>query len=117
MLSIEAIIRPETIEDVVGELEAVGCRKFYYANVTGTGRQGGVEVFVGRAGQMTRRHERPRTIVRAVIEDGMKDDVINAIIRGARSPGDGEVGDGKIFVTRVEDVIRVRTGETGEAAI
>ena len=57
------------------------------------------------------------TIVRAVIEDGMKDDVINAIIRGARSPGDGEVGDGKIFVTPVEDVIRVRTGETGEAAI
>ena len=117
MLSIEAIIRPETIEDVVGELEAVGCRKFFYANVTGAGAQGGVEVFVGRGGQMARRHERPRTIVRAIVTDSMKDDVVNAIIRGARSPGDGEVGDGKIFVTQVEDVIRVRTGESGEIAL
>ena len=117
MLRIEAIIRPETIEDVVAELEAVGCRKFYYENVTGTGQQGGVEVFVGRAGQMTRRHERPRTLVRAVIEDDMKDDVVNAIVTGARSPDGGEVGDGKIFISRVEDVIRVRTGETGEAAL
>ena len=54
---------------------------------------------------------------RAIVTDGMKDDVVNAIIRGARSPGDGEVGDGKIFVTQVEDVIRVRTGESGEIAI
>ncbi len=117
MLSIEAIIRPEAIQDVVTELEAVGCMKFYYTNVTGEGLQGGVEVFVGRGGQMAQRHERPRTLVRAIIEDGMKNDVVNAIIRGARSPGDDGVGDGKIFVTHVDDIIRIRTGETGEAAI
>ncbi len=117
MLSIEAIIRPETIEQVVGELEAVGCTKFYYVNVTGEGQQGGVEVFVGRGGQMAQRHERGKTLVRAIIEDGMKDTVVEAIIRGARSTGEGEIGDGKIFVTRVEDVIRVRTGESGEIAL
>ena len=117
MLSVEAIIRPETIEDVVAELGSVGCNKFYYTNVTGTGRQGGVEVFVGRGGQMVSRHERPRTMVRAIVTDDLKDAVVEAIIRGARSPGDGEVGDGKIFVSPVADVIRVRTGESGEAAI
>ena len=117
MISIEAIIRPERVSRVAAALEEIGCPGFYYLNVTGQGRQGGVEVFVGRGGQMAHRSSVPKTLLRTVVADDMKDAVVKAIIDAARSPGDGEIGDGKIFITPVSDAIRVRTSETGEAAI
>jgi nitrogen regulatory protein P-II 1 len=85
--------------------------------VTGEGQQRGVEVFVGRGGQMTRRNSVPKTLIRTVVPDELKDAVIAAIIESARTPGEAQIGDGKIFVTPVLDSIRVRTGERGEAAI
>ena len=117
MISIEAIIRPERIPAVTQALEEAGCRGFYYVNVTGEGQQRGVEVFVGRGGQMARRNSVPKTLIRTVVSDELKDAVITAIIASARSPGDGQIGDGKIFVTPVLEAIRVRTGERGEVAI
>lgn len=117
MISIEAVVRPERINHVTQALEDAGCRGFYYVNVTGQGQQRGIEVFVGRGGQMERRHSVPKTLVRTVVADEMKDAVIAAIIAAARSEGEGEIGDGKIFVTPVLDTVRVRTGERGEAAI
>lgn len=66
---------------------------------------------------MARRSAVPKTLIRTVVDDAMKDAVIAAIIESARSAGLGEIGDGKIFVTPVLDAVRVRTGEKGSAAI
>ncbi len=117
MISIEAIVRPERVSHVAQALEEAGCRGFYYVNVTGQGQQRGIEVFVGRGGQMARRSSVPKTLIRTVVPDNMKDAVIAAIISSARSEGAGEIGDGKIFVTPVLDAVRVRTGEQGDVAI
>ncbi len=117
MLSIEAIVRPERVNDVARALEEAGCHGFYYVNVTGQGQQRGVEVFVGRGGQMARRSALPKTLIRTVVTDNMKDKVIAAIISAARSEGAGDIGDGKIFVSPVLEAVRVRTGETGDAAV
>lgn len=117
VICIEAVIRPERIGQVTTALETAGCSGFYYYNVTGQGRQRGVEVFVGRAGQVVSRSAVAKTCVRTVVDDELKETVISAIIEAARSPGEGEIGDGKIFVTTMTDLIRVRTGERGEAAI
>ena len=117
MISIEAIVRPDRVNHVAQALEEIGCRGFYYVNVTGQGQQRGIEVFVGRGGQMARRSAVPKTLIRTVVADDMKDAVITAIIEAARSEGQGEIGDGKIFVTPVLDAVRVRTGEKGSAAI
>ena len=117
MISIEAIFRPERINMVTAALEKAGCQGFYYYNVTGQGRQGGVEVFVGRGGQMTTRSSSPKTVVRTVVSDDVKEKVIAAICEAARSPGEGAIGDGKIFISKIEDAVRVRTDERGEAAM
>lgn len=117
MISIEALVRPERIGQVTHALEEIGVPGFYYYNVTGQGRQRGVEVFVGRAGQIATRSAVQKTCVRTVVSDDMKEVVINAIIDAAKGPGEGDIGDGKIFVTRVEDLARVRTGERGDSAL
>ncbi len=117
MVSIEAVVRPERIHHVTEALESAGCQGFYYSNITGEGRQRGVEVFVGRGGAMASRHSVPKTLVRTIITDDMQETVIAAIIEAARTGDKGEIGDGKIFVTPVSDVVRVRTGERGEAAV
>ena len=117
MISIEAIVRPERVIQVTEALEVAGCQGFYYYNITGQGRQRGVEVFVGRGGAMANRSSVPKTVVRTVVSDDMQEKVVEAIIEAARSPGDGEIGDGKIFITPVLDTVRVRTGERGEVAL
>ena len=109
MISIEAVIRPERVGSVTAALEAVGCQGFYYYNVTGQGRQRGVEVFVGRGGSMASRSSVPKTLVRTVVNDDMQEVVINAIIDAARSPDEGEIGDGKIFVSSVGSISLIRT--------
>lgn len=117
MISIEAIVRPERVNYVAQALVEAGCRGFYYVNVTGQGQQHGVEVFVGRGGQMVQRASVPKTLIRTVVPDEMKDAVIAAISAAARSEGAGQIGDGKIFITPVLDAVRLRTGEKGAAAI
>ena len=117
MLSIEAIVRPERVNHVTEALVEAGCGGFYYINITGQGRQQGVEVFVGRGGQMQTRSTVPKTLIRTVVAEEMKDKVIAAIVESARGPGDGAIGDGKIFISTVEDAVRVRTNERGEAAV
>lgn len=117
MISIEAIVRPERVTQVTKALEDAGCPGFYYYNITGQGRQRGVEVFVGRGAQMATRSSVPKTVIRTVVPDDMKDKIVDAILASARGPGEGDIGDGKIFVSAVEDAVRVRTGERGEAAV
>ena len=117
MLKIEIIVRPERIGQVTSALDEVGCTGYHYMNVTGQGRQGGVEVFTGRGGQTTTRAAVPKTLLTTVIPDGMIDNVVNAVIAAARTPDDGAIGDGKIFVSPVSDVVRVSSGERGEIAL
>lgn len=117
MLSIEAIIKPERVNQVSAALQEAGCKGFYYFNVTGQGGQGGVEVLVGRGGRTAGRSAVPKTLIRTIIDNSMEDTVVQAILDAARSPGEGEIGDGKIFVSEIKEVIRVRTGETGADAI
>jgi nitrogen regulatory protein P-II 1 len=116
MIKIEAIVKPERINQVTDALEQAGCGGFHYHNVTGQGTQRGVDVFTGRGGTMTKAAV-VKTLLVTVIPDAMKDTVVEAIIEAARSPDGGAIGDGKIIISAVSDAVRVRTGETGEAAI
>lgn len=117
MIKIEAIIRPERINEVTTSLVQVGCGGFHYQNVTGQGQQQGVEVFTGRGGQTVKRSALSKTLLVTVVPDEMKETIIDTIINAARSPDGGQIGDGKIMISHVDDVIRVRTGERGDSAI
>ena len=114
MIKIEAIIRPEKVNQVSAALSDVGCGGFHYQNVTGQGRQQGVEVFTGRGGQTATRAAMPKTIITTVVRDDLKDAVITAILKAAKTGDEGTIGDGKIFVSNISDAVRVRTEESGE---
>jgi len=114
MIKIEAIIRPEKVNQVTAALLDVGCGGFHYQNVTGQGRQQGVEVFTGRGGQTATRAAMPKTIITTVVRDDQQATVIEAIIAAAKTGDEGAIGDGKIFISSVSDAVRVRTNESGE---
>ncbi len=117
MVKIEAIVRPERINIIVEAIEAAGCRGYHFENVTGRGQQGGVEVFTGRGGTTAVRTALPKTLLVVVVEDKDKTRIVDAIVRAARSGEQGAIGDGKIFVSPVTEVVRVRTGERNSAAL
>ncbi len=117
MIKIEAIVRPERINIVVEALEAAGCRGYHFENVTGRGQQGGIEVFTGRGGATAKRTALPKTMLVTVVKEADKEKIVQAVLRAARSGDSGAIGDGKIFVSPVTEVIRVRTGERNEAAL
>ncbi len=117
MIKIEAVVRPERVNVVLETMVEAGCRGYSYYNVTGRGQQQGVEVFTGRGGQVMSRASVPKTVVVTVVRDDRKDAVIGAILSSARSQGEGAIGDGKIFITPVTDVVRIRTGERDSAAL
>ena len=117
MVKIEAIVRPERINIVVDAVERAGCPGYHLFNVSGKGRQKGVEVFTGRGAGTAVRTSLPKTLLVTVVPDGMKEAITGAIVEAARSSEEGVIGDGKIFISEVSEAIRVRTGETGEAAI
>ena len=66
---------------------------------------------------MAHRATVPKTLIRTVVNEDQKDVIIAAILAAAKGPGDGEIGDGKIFLSHVDDAVRVRTGEHGADAI
>ena len=117
MIKIEAVIRPERVNLVVDAIVGAGVGGFHVANVTGRGQQQGVEVFTGRGGTTATRASLPKSIVTTVVPDNRKEAVVQAIIDAARSGDVGAIGDGKIFVSPVSEVIRVRTGERDESAL
>jgi nitrogen regulatory protein P-II 1 len=110
---IEAIIRPERLEQVKEALAEAGFIGLNVTNVTGRGSQRGV-VHSGRGGETTVIDMLPKLKLEVVVGDADADKAIDAILHGART---GSIGDGKIFVTSVEEVVRVRTGERGAAAL
>lgn len=117
MIKIEAIVRPERIGVVVEALDEAGCGGYNYVNVTGRGNQQGIEVFTGRGASTMRRTALPKVLITTVVDDSKKEEVLTAIIGAARSGDEGNIGDGKIFVTPVSEVVRVRTGERDAAAL
>ncbi len=117
MIKIEAVVRPERVNPVVDALLDAGCGGYHVSNVTGKGTQQGVEVFTGRGATTTTRAALPKTVITTVVSDGLKDSVIEAILGAAKSGEEGQIGDGKIFISPVSEVIRVRTGEKNDSAL
>jgi nitrogen regulatory protein P-II 1 len=112
MKKIEAIIKPFTIDAVKEELQRVGITGLTAYEVKGFGRQKGhTEMYRGSEYVVD---FLPKLKVEIVVRDDQLDSVVEAIMRKAQT---GKIGDGKIFVTDLKDVIRIRTNEHGDAAI
>jgi nitrogen regulatory protein PII len=112
MKKIEAIIRPEKLEAVVEKLGQLGYSGLHFSEVQGHGRQKGMkELFRGREYDVK---FIPKVKIELVLSDAKAEQVISTIIDTAQT---GQIGDGKIFVSEISDVIRVRTKERGEVAI
>ena len=117
MIKIEAVVRPERVNMVVDALIEAGCGGYHVANVSGKGTQHGVQVFTGRGATTTTRAALPKSIVTTVVVESLKDAVVAAIVDASKSGEEGQIGDGKIFVSPITEVIRVRTGEKDSAAL
>jgi len=112
MKKIEAIIKPFKLDEVKDALSSIGIQGMTVSEVKGFGRQKGyVEVYRGREYDV---RFLPKIKMEIIVPDHLVEVAINTIIENAKT---GNVGDGKIFVYPVEDVIRIRTGERGEEAI
>ncbi len=112
MKKIEAIIRPDKVEAVVEKLSELGYSGLNYTEVQGHGRQKGMkELFRGREYEIK---FIPKIKIELVTSDSTVEKIIDLIVNTAAT---GQIGDGKIFITNVEDVVRVRTKERGEVAI
>ena len=112
MKKVEAIIKPFKLEDVKDALARIGVRGLTASEVKGFGRQKGhKELYRGAEYEV---EFLPKVKLEIVVPDSQLEDVIEAIVSSART---GRLGDGKVFVGPVEEVIRIRTGERGKDAI
>jgi nitrogen regulatory protein P-II 1 len=110
---IEAIVRPEKLDEVKHALADKGYIGLNIVGVTGRGVQKGI-VHAGRGGETYSVDMLPKVKIEVVVIDKNVDEVIDVILKAART---GNIGDGKIFVTPVERAIRVRTGERDDVAV
>ncbi|WP_433264077.1 P-II family nitrogen regulator [Actinosynnema sp. CS-041913] len=112
MKLVTAIIKPFTLDDVKASLEQLGVLGMTVSEVQGYGRQKGhTEVYRGAEYAVD---FVPKLRVEVLIEDAAVDKVLDAVVEAART---GKIGDGKVWVTPVEAVVRVRTGERGSDAL
>ena len=112
MKKIEAIIKPFKLDDVKDRLREIGVQGMTVSEVKGFGRTGGrKEVYRGSAYVVD---FVPKVRIQIVVKDDMVKDVVEAVMSVART---GHIGDAKIFVLPVEEVIRIRAGERGEDAL
>jgi nitrogen regulatory protein P-II 1 len=112
MKLVTAIVKPFVLEDVKGALEQIGVLGMTISEVQGYGRQKGhTEVYRGAEYSVD---FVPKVRVEVVADDTLADKVVDAIVESART---GKIGDGKVWVTTVDSVIRVRTGERGGDAV
>ncbi|KUK14489.1 MAG: P-II family nitrogen regulator [Synergistetes bacterium] len=113
MKKVEAIIRPEKFEEVKEALKSIkGCSGMSVTRVEGHGRQKGlVEQFRGREFKV---EFLPKVKIELVCSDEDLKDVVDSILKSAYT---GEIGDGKIFISEILDVVRIRTGERGKEAL
>jgi nitrogen regulatory protein P-II 1 len=112
MKRIEAIIKSFKLDEVKDRLYQVGARGMTVSEVRGFGRTGGKrEVYRGSSYTVD---FVPKVRIQIVVDDDMVQPIVDAILASART---GEIGDGKIFISPVADVIRIRTGERGPEAV
>jgi nitrogen regulatory protein P-II 1 len=112
MKKIEAVIKPFKLDEVREALSEIGVNGLTVTEVKGFGRQKGhTELYRGAEYVVD---FLPKIKLELVVAENMVDAAVEAIIKSAHT---GKIGDGKIFVSSVEQVIRIRTGETGEAAV
>lgn len=112
MKKIEAIIKPFKLDEVREALSGIGVAGLTVTEVKGFGRQKGhTELYRGAEYVVD---FLPKIKLEIVVADNLAEAAVEAIINAART---GKIGDGKIFITNVEQVVRIRTGESGEAAI
>ena len=112
MKKVEAIIRPGKLDEIKNALAADGILGITVSQVLGFGRQKGhTQIY---RGQEVVTHLLPKIKLEIVTADEKVEKVIEIIVKTART---GQVGDGKIFVQNVDEVVRIRTGEQGEKAI
>jgi nitrogen regulatory protein P-II 1 len=112
MRKIEAIIRPERLQEVQDALDNLGVSGLTVSDVVGCGRQKGyTEQYRGSRANISLL---PKLKVESVVPDEVVDKAVDAIVGGAYT---GETGDGRVFVYDVEQAIRIRTGERGEETV
>jgi nitrogen regulatory protein P-II 1 len=112
MKKIEAIIKPFKLEDVKEALAEVGVEGMTVSEVKGFGRQKGhTEIYRGSEYTVD---FLPKIKIELVIADALAVPAVQAIVKAAKT---GKIGDGKVFLSAVENVVRIRTGETGEEAV
>jgi len=112
MKLVTAIIRPFKLDDVKDALSAIGTVGMTVSEVKGFGRQKGhTEIYRGAEYAID---FIPKTKIEVAVADDILDKVVDAIVESAKG---NKVGDGKIFVTDLDNVVRIRTGETGEDAL
>ena len=112
MKMVTAIVKPFKLDEVREALSAIGVQGVTVTEVKGFGRQKGhTELYRGAEYVVD---FLPKVKIEAAVDDSMVDRVIDAIESAART---GKIGDGKIFVTSLEQVVRIRTGETGKEAL
>jgi len=112
MKKIEAVIKPFKLEEVKEALNAIGVNGMTISEVKGFGRQRGhKEIYRGAEYQVD---FVPKVQIGVVVDDDLADQVVDIIKNTAKT---GKIGDGKIFISAMEEAIRIRTGETGISAI
>jgi len=112
MKKIEAVVKPFKLDEVREALSEIGVTGLTVTEVKGFGRQKGhTELYRGAEYVVD---FLPKVKVELIVGDALVERAIEAIVKAART---GKIGDGKIFVTSVEQVVRIRTGESGEAAV
>jgi len=112
MKQIQAIIRNEKLNDVKNALDLIQCPGMMVWEIVGHGKQKGIsESFRGQAFKVD---FLPKTKIEIVVPEAQVKAIVDAIIKAAAT---GQVGDGKIFVTNVEQAVRIRTGESGDVAV
>jgi nitrogen regulatory protein PII len=112
MKKIEAIIKPFKLEDVKEALSGLGVEGMTVSEVKGFGRQKGhTEIYRGSEYTVD---FLPKIKIEIVLADSVVNSAVEAIVKAAKT---GKIGDGKVFVSAIENAIRIRTEETGEAAV
>ena len=112
MIKIEAVIQPAKLDAVKEALIEAGIEGITILEARGHGRQKGhTEFYRGREYTIDLL---PKVKLEIIVNDALRDKVVQAILRAART---GHIGDGKIFISRIEEAIRIRNDERGEAAI
>jgi nitrogen regulatory protein P-II 1 len=112
MKLVVAVIKPFKLDEVKAALEGVGIQGLTVTDARGFGRQKGhTEVYRGAEYQV---ELLPKTRIEVLVDDEAADDVVKAVVAGART---GSIGDGKVWVLPVEQALRIRTGEMGVDAL